>query len=115
MKNVTIEVQVRTETGKGAARTLRRAGQIPGVLYGAKIDSIALSVNAHEFNNLLSSAKGERILFGMNLKNNGDSVSHSALIKDLQLHPVNDHIRHIDFYEIFMDIPHCLKCIKKFF
>ncbi len=103
MKNVAIESQVRTKAGKGAARKLRHAGQTPGVLYGPKAETISLSVNTHEFNKLLNSAGGEPLLFTLNLKSNGDSNSHTALIKNLQLHPVDDKIRHIDFYEVLMD------------
>ena len=103
MKNVAIDVQTRTKAGKGVARKLRHAGQTPGVLYGPKAETISLSVNTHEFYKLLNSAGGEPLLFTLNLKSNGDSSSHTALIKDLQLHPVDDKIRHIDFYEVLMD------------
>ena len=103
MKNVAIDIQARTKAGKGVARKLRHAGQTPGVLYGPKAETISLSVNTHEFNKLLNSAGGEPLLFTLNLKSNGDSSSHTALIKDLQLHPVDDKIRHIDFYEVLMD------------
>ncbi|HDH98720.1 MAG TPA: 50S ribosomal protein L25 [Deltaproteobacteria bacterium] len=103
MKNVTIDIQTRTKAGKGVARKLRHAGQTPGVLYGPKAETISLSVNTHEFNKLLDSAGGEPLLFTLNLKSNGDSSSYTALIKDLQLHPVEDKIRHIDFYEVLMD------------
>ncbi|RKX61062.1 MAG: 50S ribosomal protein L25 [Thermodesulfobacteriota bacterium] len=103
MKNVAIDIQARTEAGKGVARKLRHAGQTPGVLYGPKAETISLSVNTHEFNKLLSSAGGEPLLLTLNLKSNGDSSSHTALIKNLQLHPVDDKIRHIDFYEVLMD------------
>jgi large subunit ribosomal protein L25 len=103
MKHVAIETQVRTKAGKGVARKLRRAGQTPGVLYGPKAETIPLSVNTRELNMLLNSAGGEPLLFTLNLRNNGDSSSHTALIKDLQLHPVDDKIRHVDFYEVLMD------------
>lgn len=103
MKNVAIDIQTRTKAGKGVARKLRHAGQTPGVLYGPKAETISFSVNTHEFKKLLNSAGGEPLLFTLNLKNNGDSSSHTALIKDLQLHPVDDKIRHIDFYEVLMD------------
>ena len=103
MKNVAIDIQARTKAGKGVARKLRHAGQTPGVLYGPKAETISLSVNTHEFYKLLNSAGGEPLLFTLNLKSNGDSSSHTALIKDLQLHPVDDKIRHIDFYEVLMD------------
>ncbi len=105
MKQVEIEASRRNETGKGVARKLRRSGQIPGVIYGSKTEPIPLAVNMHEFNRLLFLAKGEQMLITMNIKDNGNSIQKLAMIKDLQLHPVNDQVRHIDFYEIFMDEP----------
>jgi large subunit ribosomal protein L25 len=103
MKNVAIDIHARTKAGKGVARKLRHAGQTPGVLYGPKAETISFSVNTHKLNMFLNSAGGEPLLFTLNLKNNGDSSSHTALIKDLQLHPVDEGIRHVDFYEVLMD------------
>jgi large subunit ribosomal protein L25 len=103
MKNVAIEAQLRNDAGKGIARKLRRAGKTPGVLYGPKAQPISLSVDTHEFYKLLNSAGGEPLLFTLNLKGNEDNSAHSALVKDLQLHPVRDKILHIDFYEVYMD------------
>ncbi len=103
MKQVEIEAQIRNRFGKGVARKLRRQGFIPGVLYGPKTDPVPLSVDQHEFNKILSTAKGERLLFSLNLRDNGTTQGRLALVKELQLHPVNDEIRHVDFYEVFMD------------
>ncbi len=103
MKQVEIDAQIRTESGKGVARKLRKDGQIPGVLYGPRTETIPLSVNQHEFKKILIAAKGEQLLFSLNLRNNGATDKHLTLIKELQLHPVNDEIRHIDFYKVQVD------------
>ncbi|NIA08960.1 MAG: 50S ribosomal protein L25 [Nitrospiraceae bacterium] len=103
MKQVVVDTQIRTEAGKGVARKLRQAGRIPGVLYGPNTHPVSLSIDAHNFNKLLISAKGERMLFILNLEGNGDTGRRTALIKNLQLHPITSQIRHIDFYEILMD------------
>jgi large subunit ribosomal protein L25 len=103
MKQVVVDAQIRTEAGKGVARKLRQAGRIPGVLYGPNTHPVSLSIDAHNFNKLLASARGERMLFILNLEGNGDSGRRTALIKDVQLHPVTDQIRHVDFYEVLMD------------
>jgi large subunit ribosomal protein L25 len=103
MKQVAFDAYVRTERGKGAARQLRRAGSLPAVLYGPKTEPISISLDAHEFNKIMSSSHGEQILFTLKLKNNGDSGNFMTLIKELQLHPVNDAIRHVDFYQVSLD------------
>ncbi|UKL14435.1 50S ribosomal protein L25 [Dissulfurimicrobium hydrothermale] len=104
MKQVTLDALMRDETGKGAARKLRGAGRLPGVLYGPKNKSVPLSVDAHRFNRIIETSKGEQILFSLNLRGaGGDEASRLALVKELQLHPVNERIRHIDFYEVYMN------------
>ncbi len=103
MKQVEIDAQIRTDSGKGVARKLRKDGQVPGVLYGPKTDTISIFVNRHELNKLLIAAKGEQLLFSLNLRDNGQTSKHLTLIKELQRHPVNDEIRHIDFYKIYVD------------
>ena len=52
-KTMTIQANPRERTGKGAARSARREGRIPGVLYGHGEESVALSVDAHSFDRLL--------------------------------------------------------------
>ena len=103
MKQVSMNAAVRTETGKGAARKLRRDKQIPGILYGQGEKPVPLSVNRHEFQRMLFVAAGERVMFTLNLTGEGEGGTRLALLKELQRHPVNDQIRHIDFYEVAMD------------
>ncbi len=103
MLKQTLDAVARKESGKGVARKLRAAGRIPGVLYGPRNAPVPLSVNTHDFNRMLEKAKGERILFTLKVENEGSTEERLALIKELQLHPVNDRIIHIDFYEVFMD------------
>ncbi|MDA8163198.1 MAG: 50S ribosomal protein L25 [Desulfobacteraceae bacterium] len=103
MKQVTLDAAIRTETGKGAARKLRGAGRLPSVLYGPKHEPVALSVEAHGFNKIINTSRGEQILFALNFNDDTEGASRLALVKELQVHPVNEHIRHIDFYEVYMD------------
>ncbi len=98
-----MEATVRDKTGKGVARKLRAEGMIPAILYGPGSTPVPLAVNAFDLQKMLTRAKGERILFTLNLKNNGASEQRLALIKEFQFHPVNDSIQHIDFYEVSMD------------
>ena len=104
MIQINLDADVRTQAGKGAARKMRKNGMIPGVLYGPKIDPVALSVNEHEFNRMLFKTKGEQVIFTLNLGNeSSEREERLALIKEMQRHPVNDRIRHIDFYAISVD------------
>jgi len=87
--------------GNGPARVLRRAGQIPAVLYGRNTEPVLLSVDSKELEQVLG--KGSFGQFILNLViQNGKKVTKAAMIKELQTHPVSGHLIHIDFYEIDM-------------
>ncbi len=106
MDQVSLSVTIRTKTGKSVARKLRKQGILPAVLYGPKTKSIPLAVSAHEFKKIITKIPKQQVLFTLELKNEGEEEAvekRTALVKDLQLHPVSDEIRHIDFYEVFMD------------
>ncbi|HIO69237.1 MAG TPA: hypothetical protein EYG58_01655, partial [Nitrospirales bacterium] len=59
--NCHLTLTKRTETGKGAARQLRREGKVPAVLYG-KGETISLTLDPVEFNNVLRSKQQGYVL-----------------------------------------------------
>ncbi|MFP4225765.1 MAG: 50S ribosomal protein L25/general stress protein Ctc [Desulfobacterales bacterium] len=98
-----ITAKRREKTGKGIARTLRRQGNIPAVLYGANIDkSMPLSVNIHDMEVLLNKVSPSQALLDLNIEN-GSSDKKTVMIKELQIDPVKFKYLHIDFYEVKMD------------
>ncbi|MFP4531085.1 MAG: 50S ribosomal protein L25/general stress protein Ctc [Desulfobacterales bacterium] len=98
-----ITAKRREKTGKGIARTLRRQGNIPAVLYGANIDkSMPLSVNIHDMEVLLNKVSLSQALLDLNIEN-GSSDKKTVMIKELQIDPVKFKYLHIDFYEVKMD------------
>lgn len=101
MEKIDLKASVRESVGNGPARVLRRAGQIPAILYGRNTEPVLLSVNSKELEQVLS--KGSFGQFILNLViQNGKQVTKAAMIKELQTHPVSGHLIHIDFYEIDM-------------
>lgn len=92
----TLNATPRTESGKGAARALRRSGEIPAVVYGHGDSTRMLSVNGHELEQLLSSISVENTLIDLKI---GKDAS-SALIREVQYHPVKPVILHIDLYQV---------------
>ncbi len=86
----------RDTTGKGPARQMRMKGRVPAVVYGRGRDSESLSVSVTEVDKLLAThATGSTII---DLDVDGSPVK--VLIRQLQRHPVERHIMHLDFYEI---------------
>jgi len=99
---IELNANVRTNTGNGAARVLRREGNIPAVLYGRGIESVSLSVNIKELENALKKGSIGQSLFNLKVQN-GDTYSKTVMIKELQYHPLTLNFLHADFYEIAMD------------
>ena len=102
MEIIKLNAEPRQETGKGASRSLRRAGRIPGVLYGADFETKQLSVGIQELERMFNNPKFTRGLINL-VGGDGGKKPRTVMIKELQQDPVKDHYLHIDFYEIKMD------------
>jgi len=94
---VTLTADIRTDSGKGAARTLRRAGKVPAVIYGRGRDSEALTLDRGDLTKLVSqissSTPVDVTVAGR------DPVQ--ALVREVQRNPIRpEDILHIDLYEI---------------
>lgn len=96
----TISAQTREGRGKGAARTSRREGRIPGVLYGHGEESVPLSVDAGELQKLVHTISVENTILDLDL---GGGEPYKVLIRELQRHPFRDEFVHIDFFHVAMD------------
>ncbi|MCE9643409.1 MAG: 50S ribosomal protein L25 [Candidatus Andersenbacteria bacterium] len=78
---------------------LRRAGNVPAVLYGHGIEAQSISIEMREFMKLLPKAGYTTII---NLKLD-DKKEHPVFIRDVQFHPVKSTVMHVDFYQVRMD------------
>ncbi|MEN8949706.1 50S ribosomal protein L25/general stress protein Ctc, partial [Planktotalea arctica] len=89
--------EVRTGTGKGAARQARRAGMVPGIVFGGDTDPLPINV---PFNVLLKALKAGRFKSTLlNLKVEGhDDVR--VICRDVQRHVVKDLPTHVDFMRL---------------
>ncbi len=101
MEQLQLTSTLRNATGNGPARVLRRSGRIPAVLYGPETDPILLSVNIHEFEQVLKNHNINQMVLSLDVQN-GESPAKSVMIKELQAHPVTNKLIHADFYEISM-------------
>jgi large subunit ribosomal protein L25 len=96
MADLVLNVSTRDRTGTGGARETRRAGLVPGVIYGGKAEPQAVAVKSNEFRKALFSGK----LLGHLVKLNIGSAKQSVIAKDIQFHPVTDEPVHFDFYRV---------------
>jgi large subunit ribosomal protein L25 len=95
-KDLTIEVQPRTERGNGCARRARRQGRIPAVIYGhshrgepLSVDENALTQVIHHSGLLQMSIAGEKTV--------------SAIVKEVQRDCISGRVLHVDFQEVRAD------------
>ena len=96
MATASLNAKVRSETGKGVARKLRAAGEVPGVIYGHGRDPQSLTVNAREFNRLAERVRITSTVIELAL----EGKVAKTLIRELQRDPINRQTLHIDFQEL---------------
>ncbi|MEX1330405.1 MAG: 50S ribosomal protein L25/general stress protein Ctc [Desulfobacterales bacterium] len=101
MERIELQTTVRKSTGNSPARSLRRSGYIPAVLYGPKADPILLSVNIKDLEQVFKQGNVFQIILNLVIQN-GNKITKAAMVKELQTHPVSGNFIHIDFYEIDM-------------
>jgi large subunit ribosomal protein L25 len=96
MKTITIEGQLRTETGKKVTRQLRSQGLVPGVIYGGA-QEVNFSAPVFAFKQLLYTPDFQlaEIKVGEN--------SYRCILKDVQLNKVTDEVAHLDFLQLVED------------
>lgn len=102
MDFIELKTNVRTQVGNGPARALRREGKIPAVLYGPDTEPVLLSVAVNDLEQILKKSKAAQVLLNV-LIQNGETSTKSAMIKELQTHPISRDFLHIDLYEIALD------------
>ncbi len=98
--DVTLTAAARATRGKNEARRLRRAGQVPAVVYGGQGGDVAVMVDPIPLLRLLHSEAGLNTI--VDLKVEGGQGG-SVLVKDLQLNPVTDELLHVDFLRVALD------------
>ena len=96
MATASLTATPRADTGKGAARTLRRSGQVPGVIYGHGREPQSLALPARELDRLLDRISFESTVVALAL----DGKTARTLIREIQRHPFKRQILHVDFQEL---------------
>jgi large subunit ribosomal protein L25 len=97
MEPVKLEANNRPQSGKGNARRLRNAGQIPAIAYGKTLPSTPLAVSPKALTEILFGDYGKNTVIDLAIEG-GKTVR--ALLGDYQYHPVTRQLLHADFIEI---------------
>ncbi|MCI6618981.1 MAG: 50S ribosomal protein L25/general stress protein Ctc [Prevotella sp.] len=99
MKEINVTGQKRTDLGKKASKALRKQGLVPCNLYGEATENgqpvaLAFAAPMSELRKIVYTPH----IYVINLIIDGES--HTAVMKELQFHPVNDSLLHVDFFEV---------------
>ncbi|MFP4198458.1 MAG: 50S ribosomal protein L25/general stress protein Ctc [Halanaerobium sp.] len=100
MERHSIEAELRTETGKGVARKIRRNGLIPGVVYGRGNEPRSIKVDPLDIEKLLQSNAIFDLTF---VGEDGEGDEAVVIIKDYQKDVIKQNLLHVDFQFISMD------------
>lgn len=98
MKTIEINGTFRKELGKKSSKELRKANNVPCVIYGGK-ENLHFYTHENNFKNLIYTPEAHLV----NLKIEGKE--YNAVLKEIQFHPVSDKIIHVDFTEVGKDKP----------
>ncbi|MCC6542962.1 MAG: 50S ribosomal protein L25 [Nitrospirae bacterium] len=102
MERISLNANVRSESGKGAARSLRRSGRIPAVLCGKGV-STSLSLDPSKVRKLIMLGHAESTLIDLKLEGAADKSDKIAILRDYQKDPLTGELLHVDFFEVSMD------------
>jgi large subunit ribosomal protein L25 len=94
--SIEIKAVKRDVKGTGASRRLRRAGSVPGVVYGAGKDAVNIELNTKELFLQFRHEAFHASILSLNL----DGKKEDVLLRDFQMHPVRNSIQHMDFQRV---------------
>lgn len=95
-KQYAVQAEKRERAGKGIARTLRREGKLPGVIYGDGKAPVLVAFTANDIQK--EWVKGHMFTNLCELNVGGEK--NLVLARDVQLHPVSDLVEHVDFLRV---------------
>ncbi|MCY3772291.1 MAG: 50S ribosomal protein L25 [Gemmatimonadetes bacterium] len=99
MNQVSLKARQRTDTGKQVAKTLRRDGSLPAVVYGSGEASTPLVLDYREFEGFLRKTRGESVVINLEIEGMEDK---KALLRDIQRDYLRNQLLHADFQQIRM-------------
>ncbi len=103
-QSVVVKVQDRTPAGSNASRRLRRAGMVPGVVYGMDLTPFSLTVDPRSVDMILKLETGVNTIFKLELGAE-NSTQRAVMIREIQRDPVTYSMLHVDFVRVDLDKP----------
>jgi large subunit ribosomal protein L25 len=102
MKSVALKAYPRTQVQRAEVTKLRRAGRVPATIYGRQTKPQNLEISAKEIGDLIHHSVSENLLVDLSVENDARS-KRLALVQEIQHHPIDGKILHVDFHEVAED------------
>jgi large subunit ribosomal protein L25 len=93
---ISLSAEPRASAGKGAARATRRAGRVPGIIYGDDKEPTPISLEPRELTRAINRAGFFATIVDVTV----DGTVHRTLAREIQYHPVTDNALHVDFMRV---------------
>ena len=104
MERVQLKAEIREEVGKKFTKRLRKEGCVPAVVYKEGKKTAHLKVNEKDLLGTLHTKAGANVLINLKIddgtKGKDKDKDHVVIVKEVQRHPIKDHLLHVDFQEI---------------
>lgn len=97
---VSLKATLRSALGRNAVKKIKAAKAVPAILYGSGVEPTPLQVDRRAIDTLLSHTVGENILVNLEIEEGGKVGGRLALINEVQHHPVNQSVLHVDFQAV---------------
>ncbi|MEM1059484.1 MAG: 50S ribosomal protein L25 [Verrucomicrobiota bacterium] len=98
--SLTLKGKTRSLVGGRSVKKVRRAGKVPGVIYGKKTAPKPIEVLETELMETLHHAASEQVLINLELEEESGTATHLTLVQEVQHNPITDAILHIDLHEV---------------
>ncbi|HVR61197.1 MAG TPA: 50S ribosomal protein L25 [Polyangia bacterium] len=98
-----VNVELRSQSGKGGSRKVRAGGKVPGVLYGHKAAPLSVSFDEKALVQSLDKEKRRNTVFSLTVTGGGTDEQVTAMIRDAQIDPMSRRLMHVDFLRVSLD------------
>ena len=102
MKSVALKAYPRSQVQRAEVKKLRASGRVPATIYGRQAKPQNLEVNSKEFADLLNHSASENLLVDLSVDNDA-RAKRLALVQEIQHHPLDGKVLHVDFHEVAED------------
>ncbi len=100
MPEVSLRAHTGRATGSRESRRLRRAGNVPAIVYGKGTDPVTIAVDAHDLHVVLHTEAGANALINLEIEGGATLLTMARVI---ERHPFRNEYRHIDFVTVSLD------------